>query len=147
MSLETYVTLQEASQRYNLDARLLTRSVKDGKIRGGKLDGTFVLLERDIRRMAEQQATREQLRAKVAHLEGQPIGINEAARKYGFDSKTISNWAKAGHIRVLSPPVQGRGHKKLVDESDVAYASEVAKIRRIRQGKKVFTQEFVPNWF
>ena len=82
MSLETYITLQEASQQYNLDLQQLTHAVNDGRIRGGRFNGTFVLLERDAKRMAKQQATREELRAKVAHLEGKSIGVREAARKY-----------------------------------------------------------------
>jgi predicted site-specific integrase-resolvase len=146
MTQDTYITLQEAAQIYNLDTQLLTRSVNDGRIRGGRFNGTFVLLERDARRMAKQQATKEELRAKVAHLEGRAIGINEAAKKYGLSHPNISTWTKAGYIRVLVP-APGRGHKKLVDESDVAYAKELTKIRPVSQGKRVFTPEFVPDWF
>jgi len=146
MTLETYITLQEATQKYNLRTRLLTQLVTDGKIRGGKLDGTFVLSEKDTKRVAKQQATREKLRGKVAHLEGRPIGVNEAAQKYDLSQPNISTWIKAGYIRVLLP-AQGRGYKKLIDESDVAYAKELTKIRPVSQGKRVFTSEFVPDWF
>ncbi|MGD2207576.1 MAG: hypothetical protein PVH17_12450 [Anaerolineae bacterium] len=146
MSLDTYITVQEASQHYDLDPQLLTRSVNDGTIRGGRFNGTFVLLERDARRMAKQQTTREELRAKVAHLEGKTIGVNEAARKYDLSQPNISTWIKAGYIRVLVPP-QGRGYKKLIDESDVAYAKELSRLRPISQGKRLFTSEFAPDWF
>jgi predicted site-specific integrase-resolvase len=146
MPLETYITLQEATQKYNLHAQLLTRFIADGKIRGGKLNGTFVLSEKDARQVAKQQATREELRSKVAHLERKPIGVNEAAQKYSLSQPNISTWIKAGYIRVLSP-AQGRGYKKLIDESDVAYAKELSKLRPISQGKRVFTPEFVPDWF
>jgi hypothetical protein len=146
MALETYITLQEATQRYNLGAQLLTHLVSDGRIRGGRLNGTFVLSEKDTRQVAEQQATKEDLRKKVAYLEGKPIGINEAAEKYNLNNASISNWAKAGYIRILSPG-QGRGYRTLVDESDVAYAQEVWKLRQAGQGKKVFTREYIPNWF
>jgi predicted site-specific integrase-resolvase len=146
MSLERYITLQEATQRYKLGTQLLTRFVTDGRIRGGRLNGTFVLSEKDTQQVAEQQATREELRKKVAHLEGKRIGINEAADKYELNNASISNWARAGYIRVLSRG-QGRGYKTLVDESDVAYAKEIWKLRQAGQGKKVFTREYIPNWF
>jgi predicted site-specific integrase-resolvase len=146
VSLDTYVTLQEATQRYKLDAQLLTRLVTDGKIRGGKLNGTFVLSEKDTRRVANQQVSKEELRARVSHLEGRPIGVNEAARKYDLSAPNISTWIKAGYIRVLSSG-HGRGFRKSVDESDVAYAKELTRMNPISQGKRVFTPEFIPDWF
>lgn len=144
--LETYITLQEATQRYNLGTQLLTRFVTDGKIRGGKLNGTFVLSEKDTREVAEHQATKEELRSKVAHLEGRPIGIRQAARKYALDATSISNWVRAGYIRTLSTS-EGRGHRKLVDESDVAYAKELLLVRQTVKGQRVFTPEYLPDWF
>jgi len=145
MTVETYITLQEATQKYNLHAQLLTRFIADGKIRGGKLNGTFVLSEKDARQVAKQQATKEDLRSKVVHLEGRPIGVREASRKYSLNSGTISRWAKLGYIRVLSSGT--RGQKTLVDESDVAYAKELTKVQQTGQGKDVFTPEFAPDWF
>lgn len=146
MSVETYISLQEASQLYNLDPQLLTRFVNDGRIRGGRFNGMFVLSEKDTQQVAKHQATKEQLRAKVIHLEGRPIGIREAAKKYDINHRGISRWAKQGYIRILSSG-QGRGHKTMVDESDVAYAKEVARVRQARQGRQVFAPEYVPDWF
>lgn len=146
MGLETYITLQEAEQRFSLDATLLTSMIDRGRIRGGKLNGTFVLLEDDARQMAEQKATKEQMRKKVAHLEGRPIGMREAARKYSLNNASISNWVRAGYIRVISQGA-GRGHKSLVDESDVAYAKELVLSQNAGQGSRVFTSDFSPDWF
>jgi len=145
MTVETYITLQEATQKYKLHAQLLTRFIADGKIRGGRLNGTFVLSEKDTCQVAEQQATREELRKKVAHLEGKPISVNEAAQKYDINRASVSRWAKAGYIRVISSR-EKRGQKTLGDESDVAYAREVMKVLRSGQGKRVFTAEFIPDW-
>ncbi|MGD8792454.1 MAG: hypothetical protein PVF47_07870, partial [Anaerolineae bacterium] len=75
MSSETYITLQEAAQRYKLEPELLTRYLSDGRIQGGRFNGTFVLSAKDARRLAKQQATKQKLRKKVAHLEGRPIGV------------------------------------------------------------------------
>jgi hypothetical protein len=146
MSLEAYITLQEAVRRYKLDPELLTRYINNGKIQGGRFNGTFVLSAKDVRRVAKQQATKEHMRSKVAHLEGHAIGINEASQKYDLNSASISNWAKAGYIRILAGG-RGRGYRTLVDESDVAYAREVWNLRQAGQGKKVFTAEFIPDWF
>jgi hypothetical protein len=149
MSLDTYVTLQEAVQQYGLDAELVTRFVNDGRVRGGKLDGTLVLLEKDAGQMAQwiqgARSTRKALRAKVAHLENHPISMGAAARKYDLTQPSISRWAKAGYIRFLHRG--GHGKPTLIDESDVAYAKELVKLHQAGQGKQGFTPEYLPNWF
>lgn len=144
MGLETYITLQEAVQRFSLDSTLLTTMIDRGRIRGGKLNGTFVLLEDDVRRMAEQ-GTREQLRSQVAYLEGRPISLGQAARKYGLKHQTLSRWIQAGYIRLKERG--GHGRPTLVDESDVAYAKNLADLQQAGQGKQVFTEGFLPDWF
>jgi hypothetical protein len=149
VSLETYVTLQEAVQRCGLDAALLTHALNKGRIRGGKLNGTVVLLEKDAERMAQQaereHSIRHKLRAKVAHLEGNPISMGAAARKYGLTQPSISRWTQAGYIRILHRGRQGKA--TMVDESDVAYAKEVAQFRQAGQGKEVFATAYRPDWF
>src|SRR5690606_5102000 len=109
-----------------------TTWINRGRIRGGKLNGTLALIEEDARRVAElvtdAQSTRQQLRAEVAHLEGQPITVGMAARKYGLTTPSISRWAKAGYIRVIHR--SGHGRPTLIDESDVAYAQKLMKLHQ-----------------
>jgi hypothetical protein len=40
-------------------------------------------------------------RKKYAVLEGRPIRVGEAAKKYQISSGTLSRWAARGHIRVM----------------------------------------------
>lgn len=141
--LETYLTLQEATERYKISAEVLTQLVESGKIKGVRLDGTIAVAEGDVREATKHQSQRESIRASVAHLDGQPIGIGEAARKYELTAQSVSRWARAGYIRIL-----GReGQKVLLNEADVAYAKAITmRTGGVRQGKAVFTTDFVPDY-
>ena len=141
--LETYLILQEATDKYKISAEVLAQLVESGKIRAVRLDGTIAVAEGDVREATKHQSQRESIRASVAYLDGQPIGIGEAARKYGLTAQSVSRWARAGYIRIL-----GReGQKVLLNEADVAYVKAIAmRAGGVRQGKAVFTPDFVPDY-
>lgn len=113
MSLDTYLTLQEATQRYKLDPQLLTRYINDGRIRGGKLNGTLVLSERDTQQVAEQQVEKKRFK----HLDGREIHLSEASRKYNIPMSSLSRWADQGKIAVMGT----NKNRRLLNEADVAY--------------------------
>ena len=50
---------------------------------------------------------------------GTPISQRQAAAKYGVSPGAIRAWVRKGWVTVLQPS-SGNGHKKLVDEYDVA---------------------------
>ena len=86
-------------------------------------------------------------REDFAHLEGQPITVSEAARKYGVLSQTIHAWVKQGLVRVLDPG-KGRGSRKTLDESDVAYLAKIHQIRKeygVRSGTPLLDPNGDPN--
>lgn len=59
-------------------------------------------------------------------LEGMPIGVAEAGRKYGIDLSTIAKWAKRDLIKVLRRPEHtARGKQVLLDEASVALAADL----------------------
>jgi hypothetical protein len=77
------------------------------------------------------------------HLKRQPIGIREAARKYGPDygvyNELLIRWRNAGWIEQL-----GRhGKRVLLDEQQVAYCSLIYS-RSSGRGKRVFNPDGTP---
>ncbi len=80
MELPMYIPLSEAAEKYRIGRQALTRLVTDGRIRAANVGGGVVVSEEDVK----VTASREQLWEKVAHLDGHPIGVKEAARKYGL---------------------------------------------------------------
>jgi len=67
-------------------------------------------------------------RSNYAHLEGNPISLTEASRKYDIPIPTLSLWARRGALERLGK----RGRRVLVNEADVAYAAAI----REAQGEK-----------
>lgn len=130
--LEEFITLEQAAEKYNLDKALLTELAEKGKIRGGKLDGTLVLVEGDVRKLATVIS-----RDKVAHLENQRIRLGEAARKYKIDRRNLWRWAQQGYIR----KVKGEGKRALwLNEADVAYTRLLIDSFGLKRGKALFAK-------
>ena len=132
--LETYFTLQEATDKYGISVEVLTQLVKSGKIKAVRLDGTVAVAEGDVRKRAEEAA----LRKRFDHLRGRPIRLSEAARKYNLNKMSLWRWARGGYIRVLSP--EDRWALEL-DEADVAYVHALAEAGRLKPGKALFGEE------
>lgn len=141
MDLDDFITLEQAAEKYEIERKLLTKLVQDGKIKAGRLDSRIILQEDEVKRAS---MTKEKIWARVAHLDGQGIGMAEAARKYNMHHRTVSRWAQAGYIRVLKR--DGPGKKVLVNEADVAYAKHVFEIRDAGRGRKTFTNEYIPGF-
>ena len=90
-------------------------------------------------------AERDALWAQVRQLDGNSIGIEEACRKYSVSKASIYRWIDLGYVRVLDDQRGGgRGHKRLVNEADVAYAALVAEVRGRKKGKRILAPEFIP---
>ena len=122
------ITLAEAAKRYNIPEGVLRKLAKEGRIRQGVSDGIMLLVEQDVRELARMIS-----RNRFAHLEGKPIRVRQAERKYGISSKTLSRWASEGRITVLR-----RANQLLeLDEADVAYAHLLARTLGMRQGRGV----------
>jgi len=141
--LDCLITLEEAAEKYHFSLEALTKLTRPrrGKIRAWRLNGQTAVREDEIRRIAE---TRNRLREQVSHLDGQPIGMSEGARKYGLEQPSISRWAEAGYIRVIER--KGPGDEVLVNEADVKYAKLLTEHRGKKSGRKVFAPEYVPHF-
>jgi len=69
-------------------------------------------------------------REDFKHLEGIPITVSEAAKKYGVSPYTIHTWKRRypKAIRVLKP---GKGRQgSLLNEADIAYLAAIHHIRK-----------------
>lgn len=58
-------------------------------------------------------------------LQGVPIGVNEAGRKYGIPAPTISGWINRELVKILRRPDRRKGFKVELDEASVALAAEL----------------------
>ncbi len=84
-------------------------------------------------------------REDFAHLEGQPITVSEAARKYGVQKHTILAWTRryTSVLRVLE-----RGYRMLLDEAGVAYLAAIHHARKdfgVRSGIPLVDESGAPN--
>ncbi len=56
----------------------------------------------------------------VVPLQGTPISVTLASRKYGVSRQTIYSWVRKGQIALLSPIESQHTRRMLVEERDVA---------------------------
>ena len=141
IDLPTYIPLNEATRRYRIGAQALTQMVEKGTIRAVKIDGSMAVAETDI----DAMTLRDELWARVKHLDGTAIGVKDARCKYHLGAATLSRWIEDGIVRVLQSPLgQGRGRKKLLNEADIAYTSLVADKRGRKRGRRILTPEYLP---
>jgi hypothetical protein len=124
VDLPTYIPLSEATAKYRLGHRALTRLVESGRIRAVQIDGGVAVAEEDVNIVAIQVDD---------SLRGCPVRLAEAAEKYGVSDTNLVRWATAGYIRVVE-----RGPKLLMlDEADVKLVAEIFKRAREETGSYV----------
>ncbi len=131
--IPTYLPLREAAEKYRVDPDVLTRAVRDGKIKAVRINGGFALAEGEVKDFAERRRTVEELRRKYAHLAGQEISVVQAERKYGLSRGSLWRWAKAGYITVLD----NRKWSRKLDERDVAIIKELIELGELRSGRSL----------
>ncbi len=109
VDLPTYIPLNEATRRYRIGAQALTQMIEKGTIRAVKIDGSMAVAETDVKNTA--------YREKFQHLDGHPIHLSGAARKYDLPRGSLSRWATAGYIEVIG----SEKNRRLLNKADVAY--------------------------
>ena len=129
-NLETFISLEEAAQKYGLHVRLLNQLVENGEITAGLVDHKIVIAESEVVSFVKKTVGDGK---KYAALEGKPIRVSKAAQKYQIPSGTLSRWVNRGYIRVME-----RGPKLCVlNEADVARAKDLAERLGMRRGRGV----------
>ena len=126
-----YLPLAEAVSRYRIAPEKLSQWIGAGKVRVKKLRGVTLVVEKEVKR----EAVIRQARENYLDLEGRPIRVMDAARKYGILQRTLSRWASRGYIRILD-----KGPNRLVlNEADVARARDIARQLGMRKRQGVIT--------
>ena len=116
-TLETYIPLEEAIQRYYLDERLLTRLIKDGTIRAVNVNSKIAVAAEDV----EMASSFPGIPSPSKDMKGRGIRARDAILKYKIAShSTLAGWRSRGIVKVLQ-----RNHKNVVyDEYSVAVAAQ-----------------------
>lgn len=118
MKLEKLIPLPEAARRLGLSVEALTRLVESGTIRANVHEGIILIPEHEI----AKTVTRE----KFAQLEGKPITVTQAVKKYNIPYSTLIGWI---HSKLRLITVLKSGYAMQINEADVAYCSEIYKAR------------------
>lgn len=121
--LDTYIPLKEASRRYGVPVKALTRLVQDGIIKLARTEeGDNVITVSTVDNETAARIILEEIRPEqYEHLRGKRIRLRKAARKYQVDSQSLSGWVSREYIHVHE-----RGFQRLeIDEADVAYVASV----------------------
>ncbi len=138
-----FTSLSKAARRFHVDPEKVEELVESGEVRAVKVGKEIAVAEKDLK--VALGIRREELWARVKHLDGVPIGLEEACIRYRFSPSSVYRWIRRGYVRVIKDQRKGgRGRKRLLNEADVAYAALVAKERGRREGRKILTPEFAP---
>ena len=142
-TLPVIVPISDAAREMGVDEATLRDMVKLGKIRAfvdpeGVMyvqmtqQGTLpVAVAEDTRQPPDDiNARLSRIRREdFAHLEGVPITVSEAARKYGVSPQTLHNWIKKGYIVPIQKGVS-KSFPTICNEAEVAYCVEIYRVRK-----------------
>ena len=133
--MKTYRHLVDAATQYDIEPEKLRELVEEKAIRAQYLQNEhgkqLIVLDRDVRAwVADRDVTCEQFK----HLDGTPIMLSEAAKKYGFSTSSLWRWIGQEHIRVIKRV----GKRVFLDEADIAYARALADMKKLRSGQALF---------
>lgn len=137
-NLERFVTPSLAAGQLGIAPEDVERMIQDGRLRGAILpDGSLGVSQASL----QELLPREQLPdyKEFAHLQGEPISISDAARKYELQTSTLTRWMQRGYIARLGK----EGRRTLLDEADVAYCAKVYRSDS-GQGKWAFDSHGKP---
>jgi hypothetical protein len=141
-SLPTYISIEQAIAHYNLTPEIVQHDLDQGHLKAIQTPQQETLVAEEDVQIIHQRETFWQ---QVAPLEGQPIGVRDAQKKYNLASTTLNRWVERGIVRVLEESEKyGPGRKKLLNERDVAYLGLVADERGRHPGKSILVPEYLP---
>ena len=154
-TLPLILPLSDAAREMGVDEAVLRDMVQSGKIRAfTDPEGNMYI------QMTEQPPTvpvpDDDINARLsrikredfAHLEGVPITVSEAARKYGVSPFTIQTWKRRyPHVVEVLTPGHGRRGAKL-NEAAIAYLVAIYRVREkfgLRSGTSLVDTEGNPT--
>lgn len=139
------IPLPLAAEQIGLPVEALTRLVKSGRIKKVvQSDGTLLLDERTVGKMAKGVALRDKIWAKVCQFENEAVSTHEARTTYNLMPDTLYRCIRLGYIRAIDGPSKGgRGRLRRLNKADVLYIAELAKCGGGR-GHRLFTPDTIP---
>lgn len=123
----TQLPVNEAARITGLHPDILIQLVKSGAL-AGNAAGDLSTCDVD-----QAAIIAGQLGAARAPVEGQPILISDAAKKYGFHVNSFYRWIESGWVTVLQEEPRVR-----VNEGDIAFARALADLQGHLAGRAVF---------
>lgn len=110
--MDTYLTITEASQIAHQPEMILRQLARVGIIKSiMTTSGEILVNESDMRGLIAQS---------FHELDGKPISIGDASRKYKIPHPTLSRW-KGKYIKILYT----EGQRVFLDEGDVARQAQI----------------------
>ncbi|RLI50135.1 MAG: hypothetical protein DRP09_20195 [Candidatus Thorarchaeota archaeon] len=114
MNLQTYIPLDDAARRYQINRLVLTQAIASGRMRAVQVKDFVAVAEEDMKILAIDMDE---------SLKGVSIRATEAAEKYGVNQPNLNRWADAGYIRVI----KHRYSYLDLDEADVKRVATIYK--------------------
>jgi hypothetical protein len=137
-SLDQFIYVWQAARELNCQQDDIIRMVEEERLQAALLpDGRMGVSLKSLNAETPREGTPEY--ARFLDLQGNPISINEASRRYGVYTSTLTRWMQRGHLHVL----EHKGNRTLLDEADVAYCALVYK-KNQGQGKRVLGADGKP---
>lgn len=103
--LPEYLPLEQAAEQYHIDLELLRCAVDAGAVEAGEAGGQIIVAVADVVLVAAQVCAAEN---------DELVSLNEAARRLGISSKTVSLWHRYGWLPALAT---GSRNAKLISWS------------------------------
>ena len=133
-SLELFITPEYAAKQLESTIEAIFQMVDEGKVRAAIMtDGKIGISQQSLFQLLPKEAL--PVYQEYEDLEGVPIRIFEASKKYNISTPTITRWIQRGLIHLLSK----EGRKTFIDEADMAYCARVYQLNK-GQGKWVFDE-------
>ncbi len=132
--LELFITPDHAAKQLESTAKVVLQMVDEGKVRAAIMtDGSIGISQQSLFQLLPKEAL--PVYQEYEDLEGIPIRIFEASKKYNISTPTITRWIQRGLINQISK----EGRKTFIDEADMAYCARVYQLNK-GQGKWVFDE-------
>lgn len=122
-----YVPLKEAAKKHNIDEQVLTQLISAGMISAKKEAGE-ILVAVDKNGTREPKTKAEFINTRFGTLQGHPITISEATKKYDVPRSTIKTWIYRNNYIT---PIFSDKYPACFDEADIAYCAEIYHQRKV----------------
>jgi len=129
MSVALMVPIETAAQQTGASVPHIRRLIDLGLLQAAQnLERNILVPLEELRRL---ESILED--ADLVDLEGRPIHISKASRKYDIPTGSLSRWYRSGYIRKVGQ----EKNRVLLDEGDVAFIKLVIEAKDLRPGQSL----------